>query len=137
MILKANNFTKQICLRIRRNEFADCCKEVELHILPLLCEEPPKRVYCYTPCGGLETIEIKREQPLTLVYDMFNYDDEGKLCFLLDGEFSKLDCGRYVAKVIACGCEIYEFQIDKRESIKVSGIVADNRNSCCEGKYGC
>ena len=137
MIIRANNNTKRICLRVRRNNFDECCRKVELHILPLECDLPPKVAYCYTPCGGLETIEIEREQPLTLVYDMFDYDDNGSLCFLLDSEFTKLPCGRYVARVIACGCEVYEFQIDKRVQVKVSGVITDDRSNCCEGKYGC
>ncbi len=68
---------------------------------------------------------------------MFNYDDVAETLLLRkDKEFTKLDCGRYkfVQKVIACGCEVHEFQLDKRESVKVSSrrriteeIIASSR----------
>lgn len=137
MLYRANRNTKQICLRIQRNNMDDCCADVELQISPLVCEQPKEYVYCYSACGGMETKEKKREQPLTLVYDMFNTDENGKSCFLLDSQFADLPCGRYNATVVACGCNIFTFQIDKRETAQVSQITMDDRSNCCEGKYGC
>lgn len=137
MIYSANNDTKRICLRVRRNKRMDCCDKMELHIAPLVCEEPPQYRYEYSPCGGVERVEIKREPPLTLVYDMFDRNEDGDVCFLLDSQFTHLDCGRYNAKLIACGCEVYKFQIDKRERYSVSQVMMDDRSDCCEGKYGC
>lgn len=137
MIYKANSNTKQICLRVRRNNQQECCSDMALHITPLQCEEPPKYCYQYSECGGLERVEIKREFPLTLVYDMFDRDENGNVCFLLDNQFTELVCGRYNAKLVACGCEVFKFQIDKREEVKVSQVIMDNRSDCCEGKNGC
>ena len=137
MLYKANKDTKQICLKLRRNGGDECCSDMALHITPLVCEEPPQYCYEYTPCGGMERIEIKREPALTLVYDMFDRSENGSICFLLDSQFAELACGRYNAKLVACGCEVYKFQIDKRESVKVSQVSMDNRVNCCEGKYGC
>lgn len=137
MLYRANNDTKQICLLVKRNGHLDCCDDMTLHIYPLVCEEPPQYKYEYSPCGGVERIEIKREPLLTLVYDMFDRDEQGNVCFLLDNLFTQLVCGRYNAKLVACGCEVYKFQIDKRENFKVAHVAMDNRDNCCEGKYGC
>lgn len=137
MLYQANNSTKRICLRIRRNNQMDCCDKMTLSITPLMCEEPPQYCYEYSPCGGVERKEIKREPPLTLVYDMFDRDELGNVCFLLDNLFAELPCGRYNAKLIACGCEVYKFQIDKRERVEVSQVMMDDRSDCCGGKYGC
>lgn len=137
MLYSANNDTKRICLRVRRNKRLDCCEAMELRIAPLICDEPPQYCYKYSPCGGVERVEIKREPPLTLVYDMFDRDEVGNVCFLLDDNFTELPCGRYNATLIACGCEVYKFQIDKRDSYKVSQVITDDRSNCCEGKYGC
>lgn len=137
MIYRANNDTKRICLRVSRNKHLACCEQMALKITPLFCEEPPQYCYEYSPCGGVERKEIKREPPLTLVYDMFDKDEQGNVCFLLDSHFYKLACGRYNAVLEACGCEVFKFQIDKRENFAVSHVMMDNRSSCCEGKYGC
>lgn len=137
MIYQTNSNTKRITLRVRRNNMADCCSDMELHITPLICPEPPKFKYCYTECGGMERVEIKREPPLTLVYDMFDYDERGNVNFLLDSQFANLPCGRYDAYLIVCGCKVSEFQIDKRDIVKVSNVTVDDRSDCCEGKYGC
>lgn len=137
MLYKANKFTKQISLRLSRNGLDECCENVALHITPLQCEQPPQTEYCYSPCGGFEAIEKESEPVLTLVYDMHDRNELGHLNFLLDSQFAELPCGRYVAKVISCGCEVYTFQIDKRERVNVSHVQMNNINDCCEGKYGC
>lgn len=137
MLYRANSDTKQICLQVRRNRQMDCCEKMELRIAPLICDEPPQYCYEYSPCGGVERVEIKREPPLTLVYDMFDRDEFGNVCFLLDSQFTNLSCGRYNATLVACGCEVYKFQIDKRDNYNVSQVKMDNRTNCCEGKYGC
>lgn len=137
MIYRANSNTKQITLKVRRNAMQDCCTEMALHITPLVCPEPPQYKYCYAECGGMERIEIKREPPLTLVYDMFDFDERGYANFLLDSQFANLPCGRYDAYLVVCGCKVSEFQIDKRDIVKVSNVTVDDRNDCCGGKYGC
>lgn len=137
MIYRANNDTKRICLRIRKNQSDVCCNEITLAITPLECEEPPKQLYQYSPCGGFEPVKIEREPTLTLLYDMFDRDENGNVCFLLDSQFAELPCGRYNAVVNVCGCCGYKFQIDKRETLSVSHITTDDRSNCCEGKYGC
>lgn len=137
MLYSANSDTKQICLRLRRNKQLDCCENMELRIAPLICDEPPQYCYQYSPCGGVERIEIKREPPLTLVYDMFDRDELGNVCFLLDNQFAELVCGRYNATLSACGCEVYKFQIDKRDNYQVTQVLMDDRTNCCEDKYGC
>lgn len=133
MIYKASNDTKRICLRVYRNNRLDCCQEISLRITPLVCEESPQYCYEYSPCGGVERREIKREPPLTLVYDMFDKDEQGSVCFLLDNNFYELPCGRYNAVLEACGCNVFKFQIDKRETISVSHVTMDNRSNCCGG----
>lgn len=137
MIFRANNHTKRICLRIRHNGSLNCCEEMALRITPLVCEKPLEYCYYRTACGTLVREEKVSEPVLTLVYDMFDRNEHGDTCFLLDSNFAGLPCGRYNAVVVACGCEIYTFQIDKREQVKVSQVIMDNRNNCCEGKYGC
>lgn len=137
MLYRANSDTKRICLQIRKNQQLDCCNKVELRIAPLVCDEPPLYEYKYSPCGGVERTEIKREPPLTLVYDMFDRDERGNVCFLTDTQFTSLACGRYTATIVACGCEIYKFQIDKRDVYTVSQFATDDITNCCEGKYGC
>lgn len=137
MIIRANSNTKRITVRVRRNNMQDCCGKITLRITPLQCDEPPKFKYGYTECGGLERIEIKREQPLTLVYDMFDLDERGNVNFLLDSLFTDLPCGRYNAEICVCDCRAQTFQIDKRDVVKVSNVMVDDRNDCCEGKYGC
>lgn len=137
MIIRASSNTKRITLRVRRNNAQDCCDKMELRITPLQCEEPPKYKYCYTECGGMERVEIKREPLFTLVYDMFDYDERGNVNFLLDSQFANLPCGRYNAELCVCGCKVSKFQIDKRDIVKVSDVMVDDRNDCCEGKYGC
>lgn len=137
MLYKANNDTKRICLRVSRNNRQDCCDKMELHISPLVCNEPLQYCYEYSPCGGVERKEIKREPPLTLVYDMFDRDELGNVCFLLDSNFTELVSGRYNAVLSACGCVIYKFQIDKREEVTVSQVIMDNQSNCCGSNYGC
>lgn len=132
MIYRANSTTKQIRLKLNFNKFDDCCDDVQLHITPLVCVEPPKFKYCWTECGSVERIEIKREPLLTLVYDMFNRDENGFACFLLDSQFTQLECGRYVASVVVCGCKETEFQIDKRDKVSVSQVTIDDGNNCCD-----
>lgn len=138
MIYKVNKDTKRICLRIRRNGADDCCEKISLTISPLQCEQLEEPVkYQFRPCGGFEPVEKKREPLLTLVYDMFDRDEQGNVCFLLDSQFSKLACGRYNAVITACGCEVLKFQLDKREVFNVSPIITDDRSDCCEGRNGC
>lgn len=137
MLYRANNNTKQICLNIRRNMFNECCDDVALHIYPLVCETLPEYSYEYSPCGGLERVEKKREPSLTLVYDMFDRNEQGGICFLLDSQFQSLACGRYNAKLMVCGCEVFKFQIDKREVVQVSQVTMNNQSDCCEGRNGC
>lgn len=136
MIIRADKDTKQICLQVRRNNGEACCEDYTLTIEQVLCWEPPKYQYCYTPCA-VEKVEIPSEQPLTLVYDIYNRELDGRLCFLLDDKFAELPCGRYVAKLSMCGCEVFTFNIDKKESASVSQVSADGVSNCCEGKYGC
>lgn len=137
MLYRANSDTKQICLRVNRNKQLPCCDNMELRISPLVCKEPPQYEYKYSVCGGVERTEIKREPPLTLVYDMFDRDEFGNVCFLLDSQFAELHCGRYNATLSACGCLVYTFQIDKRDTFAVSHVEMNNQSNCCEGKYGC
>lgn len=137
MLYQANSDTKRICLRLLRNKSLDCCENVELRITPLQCEIYPEYRYEYSICGGMERIEIEREPTFTLMYDMFDRDDFGNICFLLDNNFTELTCGRYNASVIACGCEVYKFQIDKRDKVAVTQVFMDNRIDCCGGNYGC
>lgn len=137
MVYSANSDTKQICLRLRRNKQLSCCDDIELRITPLMCDNYPKYRYEYSICGGLERVEIEREPTLTLIYDMFSHDEQGNICFLLDNNFAELNCGRYNATVLACGCAVYSFQIDKRDRVTVSQVIMDNRSDCCRGDYGC
>lgn len=137
MLYKANKDTKRICIKARRNGGDICSDNTKLYVSPLICDEPPQYCYQYSPCGGVERIEIKREYPLTLVYNMFDRGEDGSLCFLLDSQFAELACGRYIARVELDGCEIYRFQIDKRESADVAKVDIEDKINCCEGKYGC
>lgn len=137
MLYRANKDTKRICLSVRFNNGLCGCEEVALELTPLCCDEPPEYEYRRTPCGDLYRVEKEREQTLTLRYTMFDRNERGDICFLLDSQFSSLACGRYSAKLIACGCEVYNFQIDKRDTVTVSQVQMDDRSNCCEGKYGC
>lgn len=131
MIYRADSRTNEIKLRLRKSGAYLCYDDLALHITPLQCEKPPEYCYGYTPCGEFRRVEIKREPPLTLVYDMFNYDDNGNVRFILDGQFADLSCGRYVAKVKARGCLISTFQIDKRDRLSVSDVIIPEHDSCC------
>lgn len=136
MLLSANSSTKQICVSVRNDK---CCDAMQLRITNLQCEKEPEFQYCYNACGEFEHVEVKKESEhlLTLVYDMFDRDENGNVCFLLDNLFVELVCGRYNAEIIACGCSVKTFQIDKRDNAKVAQIKMDNRLNCCGGKYGC
>lgn len=138
MIVQATSDTKQISLRLRINKGQSCCTSVQLHITPIVCEQPEQRCYVWKGCGGgFESVKIHSEQPLTLVYDMFDKDENGNAQFLLDNQFADLPCGRYNAEIVACGCTTFKFQIDKRDTLNVSGITVNNQADCCEGKNGC
>lgn len=137
MIYRANKDTKQICLQLRRNKMRICGGDISLRITPLVCNERPEYIYCRTPCGGVERIEKEREPTLTLVYDMFDFNTDGGICFLLDEDFALLECGRYKAEIVMDKCVVYTFQIDKRETVGIAQITMSDSNDCCEGKYGC
>ena len=133
MIYRADSRTNEIKLRLRRSGAHLCYDELSLHITPLQCEKPPEYCYGYTPCGEFRRVEIKREPPLTLVYDMFDYDEHGNVRFILDSQFAELACGRYVATVKARGCEVYKFQIDKRDKLQVADVIIPEHDNCCGG----
>lgn len=131
MIYRADSTTTEIKLRLRRSGAYACDDAMELLITLLQCEEPPQYCSGYTTCGEFRRVEIKREPPLTLVYDMFNYDENGNACFMLDSQFANLPCGRYNAAIHARGCEVYKFQIDKRDRVRVDEVIINKNDSCC------
>ena len=133
MIFRADSKTTEIKLRLRRSGAYACDNSLALYITQLECEQPPRYCSYYTECGEFVREEIKREPPLTLVYDMFDYDDAGNVRFVLDNLFSMLPCGRYVATVKAKGCEVYKFQIDKRDTVSVAEVIIPESKSCCGG----
>lgn len=137
MLYRITSDAKRICLRLRRNGADACCDNIRLKISPLQCEQPPQYRYECRPCGGVTSVEIKREPPLTLVYDMFDRKEHGEICFLLDGQFAELACGRYEAKIEACGCVVHTVQLDKRDAVQVGPLNIDGTPNCCEGKNGC
>lgn len=137
MIYRVNSDTKRLCVRIRRNGADACCENIKLSIAPLMCEQPKQYKYECSPCGGISTVEIKREPPLTLVYDMFDRNENGEICFLLDSQFSELACGRYIATIEACGCLIHTLQLDKRDDVRIGRLNVEGTPNCCEGKNGC
>lgn len=137
MLFRANSNTKEITLRLRLDASDVCCDHISLRVMPIICEQPAIRKYCYTPCGEGELIEIKREPILTLVYDMFDYSEDGSIRFLLDDQFRELACGRYIAILEVCDCEVFKFQIDKRDNLGIAHIKVSGSANCCEGKYGC
>jgi hypothetical protein len=64
---------------------------------------------------------------------MFDSDEHGNVRFILDNQFAELACGRYVATVKSRGCEVYKFQIDKRDKLHVAEVIIPEHDNCCGG----
>jgi hypothetical protein len=64
---------------------------------------------------------------------MFDYDDDGNVRFIIDNQFAELCNGRYVATLKARGCEVYKFQIDKRDKLQVADVIIHEHDNCCGG----
>lgn len=136
MIIRADNRTTQIKLALSDGGKPLCCDDIQLEISPLVCERS-KPYKWFNFCSTFIYKEVEPQPEVTLIYDAFGRDENGRVQFPLDGNFYSLPCGRYNAKVIICGCYLTTFQIDKQDRRKVQKVTIESDTSCCGGEDGC